>query len=73
MIWLKFFSTSLILKDWEYSLGYINEEMFVQHLPKPNPDCLIMFYGPRGMNSAANTILEKLKYPSEMVFRYWLE
>jgi len=52
-------------------LGRINEELFSKHLPLPTDEgCLIMFCGPKGMNMTARSLLEKMNYSNEMIFKY---
>ncbi|XP_076804022.1 NADH-cytochrome b5 reductase 3-like isoform X1 [Clavelina lepadiformis] len=36
-------------KDWQYSTGFISEEMIREHLPPPSTDCLVLMCGPPPM------------------------
>ncbi|XP_039617577.1 NADH-cytochrome b5 reductase 3-like [Polypterus senegalus] len=58
-------------KDWEYSEGFVNEEMIRDHLPPPGEDTLILMCGPPPMiQYACNPNLEKLKYDKTMTFTF---
>ncbi|TFK34600.1 nitrate reductase [Crucibulum laeve] len=46
--------------EWQYSVGRINPEMLVEHLPSPSQDKLMCICGPSGMESAAKEELEKI-------------
>lgn len=67
-IW--FFNFNLLLKDWSFGLGRINEEMFAKYLPAKGDDTLILFCGPKGMDATATECLKNLGYSNEMIHRF---
>ncbi|XP_077994149.1 NADH-cytochrome b5 reductase 3-like isoform X2 [Glandiceps talaboti] len=58
-------------EGWEYSEGFVNEDMIKEHLPPPGDDTLILMCGPPPMITYACTPnLDKLGYSQEMRFAY---
>ncbi|XP_072171809.1 NADH-cytochrome b5 reductase 3-like [Diadema setosum] len=58
-------------EGWEYSSGFVNEEMLKAHMPPPGDDTLILMCGPPPMiDYACMPNLEKLGYTKEMRFAY---
>ncbi|GAB1607974.1 NADH-cytochrome b5 reductase 3-like isoform X2 [Argonauta hians] len=56
---------------WEYSTGFVNEEMIKQHLPAPADDVLVLMCGPPPMiNAACLPNLDKLGYKPSMRFSF---
>ena len=52
---------------WEYSTGFINDEMIRERLPAPGPETLILMCGPPPMiKFACLPNLEKLQYTEKM-------
>lgn len=56
--------------NWPGHVGYINEQMIMDNMPKPGPECLIVLCGPPGMIRATVALLNKLGYTSEMIYSY---
>lgn len=60
-----------VLPDWQYDVGFVNEDMLGKHMPAPADDTLILMCGPPPMiNFACVPNLEKLGYTSDMRFAY---
>lgn len=60
-----------VLPDWQYDVGFVNEDMLSKHMPAPGDDTLILMCGPPPMiNYACVPNLEKLGYTSDMRFAY---
>ncbi|KYO26353.1 NADH-cytochrome b5 reductase 3 [Alligator mississippiensis] len=58
-------------ENWEYSQGYVNQDMIRDHMPPPQDDVLILMCGPPPMIQYACTPnLDKLGYIKDMVFSY---
>ncbi|XP_033645829.1 NADH-cytochrome b5 reductase 3-like isoform X2 [Asterias rubens] len=58
-------------EGWEYSSGFVNEDMLRDHMPPPSSDTLVLMCGPPPMiNYACLPNLEKLGYTPEMRFSY---
>uniref|UniRef100_K7FTU8 NADH-cytochrome b5 reductase n=2 Tax=Pelodiscus sinensis TaxID=13735 RepID=K7FTU8_PELSI len=58
-------------ENWEYSEGFVNQDMFREHLPPPQDDVLILMCGPPPMiQYACIPNLEKLGYTKNMTFSY---
>ncbi|XP_041367870.1 NADH-cytochrome b5 reductase 3-like [Gigantopelta aegis] len=56
---------------WEYSKGFVNDEMIKNHLPPPGDDTLILMCGPPPMiNFACVPNLDKLGYSPSQRFSY---
>ncbi|TRY54284.1 hypothetical protein DNTS_021270, partial [Danionella cerebrum] len=56
---------------WEYSEGFINEEMVRKHLPPPGDDTLILMCGPPPMiQFACNPSLDKVGHASDRRFTF---
>lgn len=68
------FSNSLLLlifSGWNYSKGFINDEMIKDHLFPPSADTVVLMCGPPPMiNFACQPSLEKLGYSVESRFAY---
>lgn len=57
--------------DWEYSQGFINEDMVQEHLPPPNDDTLILMCGPPPMiQFACNPNLDKVGHSNSRKFTF---
>lgn len=57
--------------DWEYSQGFINEDMVKDHLPPPGEDTLILMCGPPPMiQFACNPNLDKVGHTSSGRFTF---
>ncbi|XP_074860151.1 NADH-cytochrome b5 reductase 3 [Carettochelys insculpta] len=57
--------------NWEYSEGFVNQDMIRDHLPPPQDDVLILMCGPPPMiQYACIPNLEKLGYTKDMTFCY---
>ncbi|XP_040291933.1 NADH-cytochrome b5 reductase 3 [Bufo bufo] len=58
-------------ENWDYSQGFVNEEMIKQSMPPPGDDVLILMCGPPPMvQYAINPSLDKLGYPQDRRFAY---
>ncbi|XP_041110960.1 NADH-cytochrome b5 reductase 3-like [Polyodon spathula] len=58
-------------EDWEYSQGFINEEMIKDQMPPPGEDTLILLCGPPPMiQFACIPNLEKLNYDKSRIFTF---
>nr|XP_056703610.1 NADH-cytochrome b5 reductase 3 [Euleptes europaea] len=58
-------------EDWNYSQGFVNQEMLKDHMPPPADDVLILMCGPPPMiQYACIPNLDKLGYPKEAQFAY---
>ncbi|NWI17715.1 NB5R3 reductase, partial [Crypturellus soui] len=58
-------------ENWEYSEGYVNQEMIRDHLPPPQDDVLILMCGPPPMiQYACLPNLDKLGYTKDMRFSF---
>nr|ACI33240.1 NADH-cytochrome b5 reductase 3 [Salmo salar] len=58
-------------EDWEYSQGFISEEMVRDHLPPPGDDTLILLCGPPPMiQFACNPNLDKVGHASSRRFTF---
>ncbi|NXI35205.1 NB5R3 reductase, partial [Galbula dea] len=58
-------------ENWEYSQGFVNEEMIRDHLPPPQKDVLILMCGPPPMiQYACIPNLDKLGYTKDMRFSF---
>ncbi|XP_023944320.1 NADH-cytochrome b5 reductase 3 isoform X2 [Bicyclus anynana] len=58
-------------EGWQYSTGFINDEMIKNHLFPPADDVIVLMCGPPPMiNFACNPALDKLGYPEDMRFAY---
>lgn len=56
---------------WQYSTGFINDEMISKHFPPPNNDTIILMCGPPPMiKHACIPNLDKLGYSAEHRFAY---
>uniref|UniRef100_A0A8C9X851 NADH-cytochrome b5 reductase n=1 Tax=Sander lucioperca TaxID=283035 RepID=A0A8C9X851_SANLU len=56
-------------EDWEYSQGFISEDMVREHLPPPSEDTLILMCGPPPMiQFACNPNLDKVGHSSSRRF-----
>ncbi|MEQ2194221.1 hypothetical protein XENOCAPTIV_025589, partial [Xenoophorus captivus] len=57
--------------DWEFSQGFINEDMLKEHLPPPGDDTLILMCGPPPMiQFACNPNLDKAGYSPSRRFAF---
>ncbi|CAK6949998.1 NADH-cytochrome b5 reductase 3 [Scomber scombrus] len=57
--------------DWEYSQGFINEDMIRDHLPPPSDDSLILMCGPPPMiQFACNPNLDKVGHSNSRRFTF---
>ncbi|XP_075458931.1 NADH-cytochrome b5 reductase 3 [Ascaphus truei] len=57
--------------DWDYSQGFVNEDMIKDFMPPPSDDALILMCGPPLMvQYAINPSLDKLGYPQDRRFAY---
>lgn len=55
--------------NWDYSTGYINEEMLSTHLPPSNADVGVLLCGPKAMKkNACLPNMEKLGFSQIMIF-----
>lgn len=58
-------------EDWEYSQGFVNEDMIKERMPLPHEDTLILMCGPPPMiENACKPNLKKLGYTDDMMFAY---
>ncbi|XP_051249181.1 NADH-cytochrome b5 reductase 3 [Dicentrarchus labrax] len=58
-------------EDWEYSQGFIGEDMVREHLPPPSEDTLILMCGPPPMiQFACNPNLDKVGHSSSRRFTF---
>uniref|UniRef100_A0ACB8FQP6 NADH-cytochrome b5 reductase 3 n=1 Tax=Sphaerodactylus townsendi TaxID=933632 RepID=A0ACB8FQP6_9SAUR len=58
-------------EGWQYSQGFVNQEMIKDHMPPPADDVLILMCGPPPMiQYACIPNLDKLGYPKEARFAY---
>ncbi|XP_028426247.1 NADH-cytochrome b5 reductase 3 [Perca flavescens] len=58
-------------EDWEYSQGFISEDMVREHLPPPSEDTLILMCGPPPMiQFACNPNLDKVGHSSSRRFTF---
>lgn len=58
-------------EGWNYSIGFVNDEMIKAHMPPPSPETLIMLCGPPPMiNFACNPNLDKLGYAQQNRFAF---
>uniref|UniRef100_A0A8D0LAY9 NADH-cytochrome b5 reductase n=1 Tax=Sphenodon punctatus TaxID=8508 RepID=A0A8D0LAY9_SPHPU len=58
-------------ENWEYSKGFVNQDMIKEHMPPPQDDVLILMCGPPPMiQYACIPNLEKLGYTTDMRFAY---
>ncbi|XP_068611393.1 NADH-cytochrome b5 reductase 3-like [Brachionichthys hirsutus] len=58
-------------ENWEYSQGFISEDMVREHLPPPGDDTLILMCGPPPMiQFACNPNLDKVGHSSSRRFAY---
>ncbi|KAG8142597.1 putative NADH-cytochrome b5 reductase protein [Naja naja] len=58
-------------EKWDYSQGFVNQDMLKEHMPPPQDDVLILMCGPPPMiQYACLPNLEKLGYTKEMWFTY---
>ncbi|KAM3587368.1 uncharacterized protein V6R79_003369 [Siganus canaliculatus] len=58
-------------QDWEYSQGFISEDMVQDHLPPPSDDTLILMCGPPPMiQFACNPNLDKVGHSSSRRFTF---
>ncbi|KFP11055.1 NADH-cytochrome b5 reductase 3, partial [Egretta garzetta] len=58
-------------ENWDYSQGFVNEEMIRDHLPPPQNDVLILMCGPPPMiQYACIPNLEKVGYTKDMRFSF---
>uniref|UniRef100_A0A8C5M9K2 NADH-cytochrome b5 reductase n=1 Tax=Leptobrachium leishanense TaxID=445787 RepID=A0A8C5M9K2_9ANUR len=56
---------------WDYSQGFVNEDMIKAFIPAPSDDILILMCGPPPMvQYAINPSLDKLGYPQDRRFAY---
>lgn len=57
--------------DWNYSQGFVNEEMIRDHLPPPGEETLILMCGPPPMiQFACLPNLERVGHPKERCFTF---
>lgn len=58
-------------EKWDYSQGFVNEDMIKSFMPPPGDDVLILMCGPPPMvQYAINPSLDKLGYPQDRRFAY---
>ncbi|XP_044279392.1 NADH-cytochrome b5 reductase 3-like [Varanus komodoensis] len=58
-------------ENWDYSQGFVNQDMIKDHMPPPQDDTLILMCGPPPMiQYACIPNLDKLNYSKEMRFAY---
>lgn len=56
---------------WNYSTGFVNEEMMMNHLPPPSDDSVILLCGPPPMiKYACYPNLEKIGWPSSDILEF---
>lgn len=61
----------IVIIGWEYSKGFVTDEMLKEHMPPPGEDTLILMCGPPPMiQYACSPNLEKLGYKEDMIFSY---
>jgi cytochrome-b5 reductase len=65
------FLTLIYISDWQYDIGFVNEDMILKHLPPPGDNTMILMCGPPPMiNFACQPNLDKLGYSKESRFAY---
>ncbi|XP_036376180.1 NADH-cytochrome b5 reductase 3 [Megalops cyprinoides] len=65
------FTLDRVPDDWQYSQGFINEDMIREHLPPPADDTLILMCGPPPMiQFACNPNLDKVGHSSSRRFTF---
>ncbi|KAG9470965.1 hypothetical protein GDO78_016193 [Eleutherodactylus coqui] len=58
-------------ENWDYSQGFVNEDMIKAFMPPPGDDVLVLMCGPPPMiQYAINPSLDKLNYPQDRRFAY---
>lgn len=58
-------------ENWDYSQGFVNQDMIRDHLPPPQSDVLILMCGPPPMiQYACIPNLDKLGYAKDMRFAF---
>lgn len=63
--------TFLSVSGWEYSQGFISEDMVRDHLPHPGDDTLILMCGPPPMiQYACNPSLDKVGHAASRRFNF---
>lgn len=62
---------SVCVSGWEYSQGFISEDMVREHLPPPGDDTLILMCGPPPMiQFACNPNLDRVGHASGRRFTF---
>mmetsp|Transcript_15243 Transcript_15243/g.18490 ORF Transcript_15243/g.18490 Transcript_15243/m.18490 type:complete len:490 (-) Transcript_15243:3244-4713(-) len=57
--------------DWEYSSGFVTDEMIKAHLPPPTDDCVVLMCGPPPMiKFACKANLDKLGYSKDQQIEF---
>ena len=69
---MRFYLTKMFfISGWDYSTGFVNDQMIKDHLPGPEEGTLILMCGPPPMiNFACQPNLDKLGYSQNMRFAY---
>ncbi|XP_044533461.1 NADH-cytochrome b5 reductase 3 [Gracilinanus agilis] len=58
-------------EDWDYSQGFVNEDMIREHMPPPEAEPLILMCGPPPMiQYACIPNLDKVGYPKDLRFSF---
>ncbi|XP_053321154.1 NADH-cytochrome b5 reductase 3 [Spea bombifrons] len=58
-------------EEWDYSQGFVNDDMIKAFIPAPSDDVLVLMCGPPPMvQYAINPSLDKLGYPQDRRFAY---
>lgn len=72
LVWMYLtFGGVFCASDWEYSQGFISEDMVREHLPPPGDDTLILMCGPPPMiQFACNPNLDKVGHSSSRRFNF---
>ena len=57
-------------ENWKQGVGFMTKEMFVEHLPKPSKDTLILYCGPPPFENMVKKNLKELGYDDTMQFKF---
>ena len=61
----------MLVSEWKYSKGFINEDMIKANLPEPSDDTIILMCGPPPMvQFACIPNLDKLGYSADRRFAF---
>lgn len=63
-----YYTVSTSEANWRYATGYVNEEMILEHMPKPSDSVGIFFCGPSPMNRMLRELLPRIGYLNSTKF-----